>query len=135
MSTIAESLAGLPAFLEFFFGAVALLLLFAFVYSRVTPYNEIPLIRKGNVAAAIGLGGALLGYSLPLAAAVAHSVSFNDMLVWGAIALVVQLGVLGVARLLIPELFDDMKKGHAASAVLLAVISLSAGLLNAASMG
>ncbi|OGI44937.1 MAG: hypothetical protein A2150_00795 [Candidatus Muproteobacteria bacterium RBG_16_64_11] len=135
MSTIPESIAGLPAFLEFFFGAVALLLLFAFVYSRVTPHNEIPLIRKGNVAAAVGLGGALLGYCLPLAGAVTHSASFNDMLAWGAIALIVQLGVLGVARLLIPELFDDMKKGRVASAVLLAVISLAAGLLNAASMG
>jgi len=135
MPTIPESIAGLPVFLEFFFGAVALLLLFAFVYSRVTPYNEIPLIRKGNVAAAIGLGGALLGYCLPLAGAVARSASFEDLLAWGAIALIVQLGVLGVARLLIPGLFDDMNKGRVASAVLLAVISLSAGLLNAASMG
>jgi putative membrane protein len=135
MPTIPESIAGLPAFLEFFFAAVALLLLFAFVYSRVTPYNEIPLIRKGNVAAAIGFGGALLGYCLPLAGAVVRSASLEDLLAWGAIALIVQLSVLGVARLLIPGLFDDMNKGRVASAVLLAVISLSAGLLNTASMG
>ena len=129
------SLAGLPAFLEYFFGAVALVLIFAFVYSRVTPHNELPLIRKGNVAAAIGFGGALIGYCLPLASAISHSVSFSDMLAWGGVALVVQLGVLGVARLSVRHLFDDIKKGRAAAAVLLAAISLSAGLINAASMG
>lgn len=56
------------------------------------------------------------------------------MLAWGAVGLVVQIAVLGIARLAIPGLFRDIEKGKTAPAVLLAVISLSAGMINAAAM-
>jgi len=50
---------------------VTLVLLGAFlaVYLAVTPYNELTLIREGNAAAAISLGGAITGYVLLNAAA------------------------------------------------------------------
>ena len=131
---LAISLSGLPAFLLYFATGTAMLLLFSFAYTMLTPHSELPLIRKGNVAAAIAYGGALLGYTLPLASAIAHSVSFADMLAWGAIGLLVQIAVLGIVRLAIPDLFRDMEKGKAAPAVLLAVISFTAGIINAASM-
>jgi putative membrane protein len=131
---LAMSLSGLPAFLLYFASGVALLLLFSFVYTMLTPHSELPLIRKGNVAAAIGYGGALLGYTLPLASAITHSVSFTDMLAWGGIGLLVQIAVLGIARFAVPTLFTDMEKGKTAPAVLLAVISFAAGIINAASM-
>jgi putative membrane protein len=46
----------------------------------------------------------------------------------------VQIAVLGVVRIAVPALFQDMEKGKTAPATLLAAISLVAGLLNAASM-
>ena len=131
---LANSLAGLPAFLQYFASGTVLLLLFSFVYTMLTPHSELPLIRKGNVAAAIAYGGALIGYCLPLASAIAHSVSFADMWTWGGIGLIVQIVVLGMVRVAIPSLFRDMENGVAAPAVLLAVISVAAGLINAASM-
>jgi len=131
---LANSLSGLPSFLLYFCGAAALLLLFSFVYTRITPHNELPLIRKGNAAAATSYGSALLGYTLPLSSAVAHSVSFEDMLTWGAVAMVVQFAVLGITRVAVPGLFRDMEKGRLAPALLLASISLSAGIINAAAM-
>ena len=41
----------LPAFASFFLAAILLLLAFLAIYIRVTPYNELALIREGNEAA------------------------------------------------------------------------------------
>lgn len=128
------SLSGLPPFLLYFTSGAVLLLLFSFIYTLLTPHSELPLIRKGNIAAAVAYGGALLGYTLPLASAIAHSVSFVDMLIWSGIGLVIQLSVLGIVRLAVPSLFLDMENGMVAPAVLLATISFAAGIINAASM-
>jgi putative membrane protein len=129
-----NTLAGLPSFLGYFLTGIALLLLFSFVYTQVTPHNELPLIKKGNNAAAIAFTGALLGYTLPLAAAIAHSINYRDMLAWAGVALAVQIGVLGAMRFTVPALFRDIEKGKTAPAVLHAGISLAAGILNAAAM-
>ena len=92
------------------------------------------MIREGNTAAAIGFGGALLGYTFPLASAIAHSVAFIDMLIWGGIGFLVQIAVLGAIRVSIPGLFRDMESAKIAPAVLLALISISVGIINAAAM-
>ena len=63
----------LPAFASFFLTAVVLLGVFAVLYELVTPYNELALIREGNAAAAITLGGAIIGFALPIAVSVAVS--------------------------------------------------------------
>jgi putative membrane protein len=134
MNIVSQSLSGLPLFLEYF--VVGLLLFGAFlaVYGWVTPYNERALIREGNVAAAISLSGAILGFMLPLASATAHSVSVIDMAVWGLIALVVQIAVFaGVSRAL-PHFGEGIRSGKAASATLLAALAIAVGLLNAACM-
>ena len=93
MSNIWQSIAGFPLFLLYFATAVALLVLFVAIYIRVMPHRELALIREGNVAAALSLSGALIGFVLPLASAVAHSVNPVDMVVWGVVALLVQLAV------------------------------------------
>jgi putative membrane protein len=134
MNIVSQSLSGLPSFLEYF--VVGLLLFGAFlaVYGWVTPYNERALIREGNVAAAISLSGAILGFMLPLASATAHSVSVVDMAVWGLIVLVVQIAVFaGVSRAL-PQFGEGIRSGKAASATLLAALAIAVGLLNAACM-
>ena len=46
---------------------VALLVSAIFVYIKITPYDEIKLIRGGNMAAAVSLSGAVIGLALPLA--------------------------------------------------------------------
>jgi putative membrane protein len=60
---------GATAFIVAFLAAVAFFVAFKFVYQLVTPYHERDLIRQGNTAAAVALGGALIGYVLPLASA------------------------------------------------------------------
>src|SRR5258706_6381301 len=132
MSTLWQSIAGLPNFLLYFALALVLLALFVAIYVRVTPYHELVLIRQGNVAAAISLSGALIGFVLPLASAIAHSVNPADMVAWGAIALVVQLVVYAVAGRLVPHFREAIQAGRAAPATLLAALAVTVGILNAA---
>ncbi len=54
------------AYLIYIVTGFGLLVLFLLVYTRVTPHREFRLIREGNVAAALSLGGAVLGFSLTL---------------------------------------------------------------------
>ena len=132
--TIEQSLAGLPAFLAYFFLSLALLVVFLAVYLAVTPYSELALIRRGNVAAAISLGGAVIGFVLPLARAVTQSVSTLDLVTWGGVALVVQVVVFFLVGKLLPRLTNAVKDGQVAAATLLASLAVGVGVLNAASM-
>lgn len=125
---------GLPHFILYFVVAAALLTIFVIVYMRLTAHDEIRLIREGNVAAAVALGGSLIGFVLPLSKAVAQAVSIPDMLVWGIAAFVVQLLAYLVCRFMVPDLSAKVAAGQMAAGVMVASVSLGAGLLNAASM-
>jgi len=104
------------------------------IYVHVTPYREITLIREGNLAAALSLSGALLGFIVPLASAVTHSVGLVDMALWGVVALVVQLAGYFVARAMLPALTRDIPSGNLAAGLSLGALSLGVGILNAACM-
>src|SRR6202158_1125706 len=134
MDSLMQSIAGFPAFLLYFVLALILLALFVAIYVRVTPYREIALIREGNIAASISLSGALIGLVLPLASAIAHSVSSLDRVAWGVIALVVQLIVYAVTSGLVPRFREAIEAGRAAPATLLAALSVSGGLFTAPSV-
>lgn len=125
---------GLSAFFSHFASAVVLLFMFIAIYVRITPYREISLIREGNTAAAISLSGSVLGYSIALASVIANSINFADMLIWGLIALVVQLLAYLLTRLMLPALVDDIPGNRLSSATFLAALSLALGLINAACM-
>jgi len=127
-------LATLPNFLAYLGAAIVLLVAFVAIYLYVTPYDEIALIRANNSAAAISLSGAVLGFALPIANVIAHSDTLIDLAVWGAIAGIVQLLAWGVARLALPQLQQDIAAGRTAPATLIAALSLTVGLLNAACM-
>ena len=83
-------LQGLPAFAGYFAVGLGFVALFLAIYLHLTPHRELHLIRQGNLAASPALSGALTGFCLPLASAMAHSVSLVDLALWGAIALLAQ---------------------------------------------
>ena len=124
----------LPAFLAYFAVGVVLITVFFMVYVNVTPYDEIALIRQGNIAAAIGLSGALFGFALPVANVIAHSDTLIDLAAWGAIAGVIQILAYLVARYTVPHLAEDIPAGKVAPAIFVATLSLTVGLTNAAFM-
>jgi len=134
MDFLAFSLSGFDDFLLYFGLSIVFVAVFLAIYTLVTPYSEIKLIREGNAAAAASLSGALVGFILPLASAVIHSVNPWDMMLWAAIALVVQLLVFLAMRLFLPDLTRQITDGKVASGVFLGAVSLAAGILNAACM-
>ena len=121
----------LTAFGGFFATALVLLALFCRLYLWVTPYDELSLIRAGNRAAALSLGGAMLGSALPIAVAVAVSHSIVLTLAWGLVACVVQLLAYVLSRLALPELNRNISQGRDASGIFMAALSVSIGILNA----
>ncbi len=126
---------GAAAFAIAFFTAGAFTLVFKLLYQAVTPHRERELIAAGNTAAAVTLGGALLGYVVPLATALTQTVSVFEFAAWAALAGVIQIVVfLLVRRLAFRDLSARIERGEVAPALYLLFLSLAVGLLNAASM-
>jgi putative membrane protein len=132
--TIGESIRYVDDFLIYFGLALALLIAFTLIYTAVTPYKEMKLIRDGNTAAAISLGGALLGFALPVASTVVNAVNILDMVIFAVVATIVQLVVFVIARMVLPGLSGSIEEGNTAKATFLAAISVSVGMLNAAAL-
>ena len=131
---MASSLAGLGGFLIFFALAMALVALYLALYTLATAHNEFALIRRNVVSAAVALGLSLVGFSLPLASAIVHAQNIIDCLVWGLVALAVQILAYWLVRLVLPNLSERVAAGEMAAALLLGAASLSAGIINAAAM-
>ena len=134
MEFLKFSLSGFDDFLVYFGLAIGFVVAFLWIYTLVTPYNEMQLIKAGNAAAAWSLGFTMLGFSLPLASAMIHSVNPWDMMLWALIALFVQILVFVVVRLLLPNITRHIQEGQVSSGAFLGLLSLAAGVLNAASM-
>ena len=126
---------GATAFLIAFAAAGVFTIAFKLIYQWITPYHEHTLIRAGNTAAAVTLGGALIGYVLPLASALSNTVTLAEFAAWALLAGGIQILVfLVVSRLLLRDLKARIEAGEMAAALYLAAISICAGLLNAACM-
>ncbi len=127
------SLVTLPGFLLYFAVGLAMLVASMWAFMRITPHDELSLIRSGNTSAAVTFGGAMLGFSLPIASAFSHSINIVDAVVWGVVALAVQLACFfAIGRLLGGNQRAALEEGHMAGATLRAAVAISVGLLNAA---
>ncbi len=112
-----------------------LLAIFKRVYQISTPYNESQLIGQGNVAAALALGGAIIGFALPLASALTQTADWIEFLVWAVLAGVIQVvASLVVRRFVVRDLAARIEAGNIATGVYIAATAIGVGLLNAASM-
>ena len=131
---ILQSLAGLPAFLTYFCTGLVAVIVYLFIYTWITPYNEFKLIRDNKPAAAIALGLSLVGFVLPLVSAIAHSANVLDCMIWAVIALIVQVIVFYLVKIPVPNLSTRIGQGELAAAIWLGLSSLAAGALNAACM-
>jgi putative membrane protein len=129
-----ETLAGLPAFLAYFCVSLVIVVGYIYIYTLITPLDEFRLIRNNVPGAAISLGLSLLGFSLPVASAIAHAVNIVDCIIWSLIALCIQLVVFYIARIPVPDLSQRIGAGELAPAIWLGLASLAAGVLSAASM-
>jgi putative membrane protein len=123
------------AFVVAFVAAGLFTVIFKVVYQWVTPYNEGQLIREGNVAAALALGGALVGYVLPLASALSNTATLLEFCAWATLAGVLQIAAFTLVRVVVmKDVAARIEKGEIAAGVYLLSISLAVGVLNAACM-
>ena len=125
---------GLPMLLLQFLLVLALLVAGIFIYMAVTPFRERELLRNGNPAAATVLGGALVALAIPLAALLATTGALLDILVWGVVAVLLQLLTVTIVSHLFRGMRTMIEEGQVAAAILLVAAQLSIGLLNAAAM-
>ncbi|MDR6928361.1 MULTISPECIES: DUF350 domain-containing protein [Pseudomonas] len=126
--------AAVLGFVSYILGAALLFALFQFIYTRITPHKEFELIRSGNVAAAIALGGAIIGFAIPASNVIAYSISLLDFVVWAVIAAFVQLLAFLMTSLVLKGTSERIKKGEIAAGIYVAAVAISVGMLNAACM-
>ncbi len=131
MSTFLENLS---EFLLFFVVAAVMTVVFVVIYTRVTRHNEIALIKKNSAAAAAAFSGSLIGFALPLASTMINSVTVFQMVLWGVVALIVQVLVYLLIRLPMPRISKRIEDNEVAAGIWLGAWSIVAGILNAASM-
>jgi len=136
MDAILISLSGLGGFAIYFALSIVLILVFKFVYTLVTPYDDWKLVKEEqSTAAALGLAGAVVGFSLALAGAASNSVSLVDFIVWAIVAMLAQILAFAIVRFLfMPKIVQRINDNEISAGVVLAGTSIAIGLLNAACM-
>ncbi|KQM13704.1 hypothetical protein ASE73_11365 [Sphingomonas sp. Leaf24] len=135
MFDVAYFLDGALHFIIAFGLACLFLTVFKWLYQISTPYDERALIAANNPAAGIALGGAIIGFALPLASALSVTVSVVEFTAWALLAGVIQIvAAFIVRRLIVRDMVVRIEEGNIASAIYSAATSIGLGLLNAASM-
>ncbi len=135
MDAVIDSfLTGFPILLLHSSLTIAMLVVGVLVYVWITPWDELALIRGGNTAAAVSLGGAIVGLAIPLAFAMAASISVWDILIWGPVTLVLQVIAYRIADLVLKDLPARIDAGEMGAAVLMVSIKLAAAAINAAAV-
>jgi putative membrane protein len=100
----------------------------------LTPHKEIALIRDGNAAAALSLGGVMIGLAIPLAVSLSASTSIVEIAVWGVATVVVQLLVFRIVDMVLRGLPQRIQDGEVAAAALLIGAKLATALVLAAAV-
>jgi len=106
------------------------------LFEITTKSKEMELIRQGKKAAVFAFGGRILGLAIVLYSSITNSVSILDMVIWGAIAIVIQIALFYLADLLIPRLSmtREIDANNEAVGLLLLFLSVSIGLIIAGSL-
>ncbi|MCK8783795.1 DUF350 domain-containing protein [Roseomonas sp. NAR14] len=126
--------AGLPLLIVQFVATLLLLGIGVAVYMAITPLHERRLVAEGNVAAGLSLGGAVLAIAIPLAATLGSTTVLLDIVVWGVVALLLQLVTFFLVAALMPGLRGRIEAGNVAAACPLVAAQLAVALLNAAAI-
>lgn len=113
---------------------VLILFLGSALYVLLTPHKEITLIREGNAAAAISLGGVMMGLAIPLAVSLTASTSTIEIGIWGAATVMVQLLIFRGVDFLLRGLPQRIQEGEVSAAALLVGAKLSTALILAAAV-
>jgi putative membrane protein len=125
------TLAALGNFLLYTFSSLVLLAVFGRIYQWLTPYHEYEQIKAGKLAPAISLGGALIGFTLPMLSVSYNGVNYIDFLIWAAVVGVLQIILFKAMYWLIPMQIEEDNK---AIALIYAILAFCVGLISAFSL-
>lgn len=125
---------GFPVYLLWAGTAAGLLLVASSVYVLLTPWKELALVNEGNGAAGLALAGAILGLAIPIAASLASSTSLLDLLLWGVVALLMQLLAYRIIDMLLRDLPKRIQNDEAGAAIVLISAKISVAMLLAAGL-
>ena len=135
MSATLESFRqGFPDFLLMTGTAGILLVLASTVYILLTPWKELALVRGGNGAAGLALSGAIAGLAIPIASCLASSLTLLDLLVWGVVALLLQLLTYRIIDMLLRDIPTRIQNDEAGAAIVLIAAKLAAAMILAAGL-
>ena len=126
--------ASLPLYLVFLGTALGLFAIALGIYLQVTPFHEIRLIRQGNSAAAVSLGGTAIGMAVVLHSAASGTFNAVELAVWGGIGLIGQIVVFLIVMLIIPDLTKGINEDKVGYGILLGALSIAMGILNAGAL-
>jgi len=111
-----------------------LLFVFFLIYTWATPFDEMKLIRQGNVAASLTLGGAMVGFSMTVASGLLHTDALTSFVAWSAAAAAIQLFTYVLVTRLLHMSKEHIDGNNIAFGVLLASISISVGAVSAGAL-
>jgi putative membrane protein len=120
-----------PAFFIYFAAGLVFLAVYFKVYTVATKYDEMELIRHGNMAAAYSLVGSAAGFALPLGTAISHTASAQAFVFWALVAMVAQIATYFFLKLLLKDVDAQIEANNAAYGLLDGGISLAVGIINA----
>jgi putative membrane protein len=132
MNEILELASHAPSFFGYFVAGLFFLGVYFKAYTVATKYDEMELIRHGNMAAAYSLIGSAIGFSLPLAIAISHTASATDFVFWAILAMVTQIATYFAMKLVLKDVDAQIEANNAAYGILDGGISLVVGIVNAA---
>ena len=133
-AVIQSFLAGFPVLMLHSSVTLAILVVGVFVYIKITPYDDIPLIKVGNTAAAVSLSGAIIGFAVPLAFAMASSITVYEILIWGPVTLLLQLVAYRITDAVLSDLPKRIVEGEIGPAIFLVSIKIAVAAINAAAV-
>jgi putative membrane protein len=125
---------GFPITLMHVAVTVVILIAAAGLYILLTPHREITLIREGNTAAALSLGGVLVGLAMPLAVSLRASINVIDLALWGVATVLVQLLIFRLVDLILRGLPKRIQEGEISAATLLVGAKLATAIIVAAAV-
>lgn len=120
-------------YLGYFVVSITILVSATWIYTKLTAYDDLDLIANGNTAAAIVLGGFIIGVSLPISSTVFHSINIIDMIIWSLVAVIAQMLIyLAFSKLFFKAFNEGIESNLNSYAILLSCTNIGFGLINSA---
>ena len=125
---------GFPDFIMMTGTAGILLLVASTIYILLTPWKDLALVRGGNGAAGLALAGAITGLAIPIASCLASSLSLLDLLLWGSVAVLLQLLTYRIIDMILRDIPARIQNDEAGAAIVLIASKLAVAMLLAAGL-